>query len=82
MNKQKARRTLKNGIFTREDGVKCITLRRAIIVLDEVYNDFENRICKNCKYYEEYSSVCCNGDSPLCADVVDKDFGCNKFEAK
>ena len=42
----------------------------------------KNQICKNCEYYEKYPSVCCNGDSPLCAEVVDEDFGCNRFSKK
>lgn len=43
-------------------------------------NDFENKTCSNCKWYESYPSVCCNADSPLCADVVPLDYGCNKHE--
>ena len=42
----------------------------------------KNQICKNCEYYEKYPSVCCNGYSPLCAEVVDEDFGCNRFSKK
>jgi len=53
-----------------------------ITLLLKQKEELKNRICKDCKYYEEYSSVCCNGDSPLCAGVVDLDFGCNKFEKK
>ncbi len=51
-------------------------------LIDKIYNDFESRICGNCEFYEKYNSVCCNGDSPLCSEVVDKNFGCNEFERK
>jgi len=51
-------------------------------LVKEIYDDFESRICKNCKYYEEYPSVCCNADSPLCAGVTKEDFGCNEFEIR
>ena len=44
--------------------------------------EIKNQICKNCEYYEKYPSVCCNGYSPLCAEVVDEDFGCNRFSKK
>lgn len=51
-------------------------------VIDKIYDDFESRTCINCNYYVDYPNVCCNSDSLLCSEFVDKDFGCNKFERK
>lgn len=36
--------------------------------------------CKNCKYYESFNGVCCNGDSPYCADFTDPESSCKEFE--
>ena len=44
-------------------------------IIDKIYDDFESRICKNCKHYE--SDWCCDN-----AFVVDEIFGCNRFEPK
>lgn len=40
----------------------------------------ENRSCSNCKYYHD--EVCCNDNSLLCADFVNENFCCNKWEPK
>lgn len=34
------------------------------------------RICATCRHYEPYLGVCCNGDSPNRADILDSDAGC------
>lgn len=39
-------------------------------------------ICENCKWYELFQGVCFNGDSPACADFVDKDAVCAAWEGK
>lgn len=36
--------------------------------------------CLNCKWWEEYTAVCCNGDSEYRADFTDKDFCCGEWE--
>ena len=36
--------------------------------------------CDTCRWWELYSAVCCNGDSPHCADFWDD--GCEEWEAK
>lgn len=36
--------------------------------------------CDTCRWWEPYSAVCCNGDSPHCADFWDE--GCEEWEAK
>ena len=46
-------------------------------LIDEIYNDFENRICKNCKYGNNfYTDINCTKLSL----TVESDFSCNKFE--
>lgn len=32
--------------------------------------------CGTCHWYDEFSGVCCNGDSPHCADYTDDDHLC------
>ena len=34
--------------------------------------------CKGCKWWKPFNWVCCNGDSPHCADFVN--CGCKYFE--
>ena len=36
--------------------------------------------CDTCRWWEPYSAVCCNGDSPHCADFWDD--GCAEWEEK
>ena len=48
--------------------------------INKIYDDFENRTCATCGWY--MNEVCCDGDCPLCAEFVSKDFGCNKFKEK
>jgi len=54
-----------------------------------IYNDFESRTCKNCKFYTD--SMCMNHEVDSMADSVpemtdninvDETFGCNRFEEK
>lgn len=34
--------------------------------------------CKGCKYWDSFSWVCCNADSPYCADFTND--GCEYYE--
>lgn len=34
--------------------------------------------CKGCKYWDSFSWACGNGDSPYCADFVNK--GCREYD--
>lgn len=36
--------------------------------------------CTTCKWWEPFNSVCCNADSPYCADFWDD--GCDEWEDK
>lgn len=38
--------------------------------------------CSDCRWYEDYQGVCCNGDSPHCADFIDADKVCEEWEEK
>ena len=40
------------------------------------------RCCWNCKWHEQYSWVCCNGDSDHRADFTDDEFVCEQWEVK
>ncbi len=54
--------------------------------IDNIYNDFESRICENCKYAEEmnkgssFMSCSKNIRKSLYMQHNSKDFGCNKWE--
>ena len=36
--------------------------------------------CDTCRWWEPYCGVCCNGDSPHCADFWDD--GCEEWEER
>lgn len=38
--------------------------------------------CSTCRWYAEFEGVCCNGDSPHCADFMDAEDGCRYWEGK
>ena len=38
--------------------------------------------CDTCKWYAQFEGVCCNGDSPSCADFIDACAVCTEWEAK
>lgn len=39
-----------------------------------------DRRCMNCKWYEPFCGVCCNGDSEHRADFIDAESGCEEWE--
>ena len=41
-----------------------------------------NKSCATCAWYEDFQGVCCNGDSPYCADFVNADQVCEFWEEK
>ena len=56
-------------------------------LLDEIYDDFENRTCKSCRYFEpdrfeDGRGTCRNKNTPTRNFMVDCDYGCNRYEAK
>ena len=36
--------------------------------------------CSTCAYHDDFSWVCFNGYSGMCADVTNNDFVCDKWE--
>lgn len=40
----------------------------------------KSKCCVGCKWHEEWTWACCNGDSPYCADFVN--CGCPLYEEK
>lgn len=57
--------------------------------IDCIYDDFESRICDNCKYFtfeNEIIGTCQKGiyDKQLCSseDHLVSSFGCNKWKSK
>lgn len=40
------------------------------------------KCCSTCAWYEDYQGVCCNGDSPHCADFTEPDQWCGEWERK
>ncbi len=47
--------------------------------IDNIFDDFESRICENCKNYVQ---GCCWLFVSEDTDEPSKDFGCNKFERR
>jgi len=80
MTREEALQQFENVAFdcNRKDNEKLLLLDNAKIIINKIYDDFENRICKNCKYSNSF--LC---DRVFCSKfntLVDRDFGCNKFE--
>lgn len=40
------------------------------------------KCCATCAWYEDYQGVCCNGDSPHCADFTDPKQRCREWEGR
>ena len=39
-----------------------------------------DKCCGNCGFYEDFSGVCFNGDSPNCADFMSTEDSCEAWE--
>ena len=52
-------------------------------LINQIYDDFDSRICKNCKYWKKYvnTSLCNEGTLDFIIET-NEDFGCNKFERR
>ena len=73
--------------------VKCnesyIGWHNAHELADELYDEFENRTCENCKYFkegEDITHICTIGNScgvdEYGVPTVLMSFGCNEFKEK
>ena len=67
-------KVMMSGMYT-SDQLICIE-----DVVDEIYDDFENRTCGSCKH-EDISS-CPAYDYEYGLSPREPDFGCNKFSCK
>ena len=91
--------------MTREEALnKCIevvtfrgiynpyVLENVEYFVEEIYDDFENRTCKNCKWFNKKTYECENKENEqeignydnidYISMQVDENFGCNRFERK
>ena len=85
--------------MTREEAIKklfdvssdlgLVETIEARIIIEEIFDDFESRVCKNCKYVGKHE----NGDEHKCEilmattreeaeKLIDEKFGCNRFERR
>ncbi len=39
-----------------------------------------HKTCETCKWHDDFSWVCFNGESPHCADFTDPDLSCKEWE--
>ena len=52
-------------------------------VIDEIYDDFENRICANCTYFNDGNcKIFCGARAKYVSDDLDNTFSCNKFKRR
>lgn len=42
----------------------------------------EKNNCEHCRWHDDFSWACSNGDSPYCADFTDNKQSCPAFEAR
>ena len=90
MTKDEAKKEISNMFKNIDDVIGSTSSKDFKELVDKIYDNFENRICKNCKYFdEEYNIGFCVSDwwkekNFVDGDLlaVDKNFGCNKFEKK
>lgn len=80
----------KNHGETLEKVPVMIPYLQAKNVINSVYDNFESRTCENCIFAlplnldkdKQYEFKCRLGHSDKLLNTVNKDFACNKFEAK
>ncbi len=52
-------------------------------IVNEIFDDFENRICRNCKYFiKTKRELLCSNPVNYDYIITNKNFGCNRFERK
>ena len=71
--------------MTREETKqKLLSLMPAerFIVIDDIYNDFESRVCGNCKYFYTPEGTESFGLCNKFKTLTESDFGCNRFERR
>ena len=63
-------------------GMKRLTERDEFGNADITGVDSADRRCETCKWHEDYTRACFNGDSENCADFTDSDGYCEEREAR
>ena len=65
------------------------TMDLTLQIIEDIFNDFESRVCENCKWYIldtyfDMNSFDCmaNDKGQTVVSFPPKDFGCNKFIRK
>lgn len=53
---------------------------KVLVACEESQTVRVDRRCMNCKWYEPFCGVCCNGDSEHRADFMDAESGCGELE--
>ena len=79
MNREQA----KELKYMRSKQSESISFDRLDFMLDEIYDDFESRTCKSCKYSGLYTMgwmPCLHPENEYHIKEVHDDFGCNKWE--
>jgi len=63
-----------------------VEFNQADDLIEKIYEDFENRICKNCRFYDNVYNTCNSIKNTkmlgFTLTEIDENFGCNKFERK
>ena len=87
MNRDDVEKILNNADtldYGSQSGFECEMISNLI---DNIYDDFENRNCESCRWFDDHCEVCyepiqnrINSSSFICIDS--KDFCCNKWKSK
>ncbi len=88
MTREEAKEIIYYSSF--EKGKYGLTKDNIFKLINRIYDDFESRVCKNCKYYNPAHKVCENRkniqpfeiDNKYVNIFTDGNFGCNRFERK
>ena len=65
--------------------ILAITADIKLALIDKIYDDFESRVCENCKYFtycDDGFHYCDNQLNVGFNGLITEDFGCNRFERR
>ncbi len=74
--------------MTREDAKKdflAMSPTNRIMLIDMIFDDFDSRVCENCKcftYCDDGFHYCDNPLNTGFNGLITEDFGCNRFERR
>jgi len=85
MTREKAKQ-----LFIRNKNINTLSKINGIEIIDKIFDDFENRICRNCKWFyidEDFNRPITRCKLGCAEEIigagfqkVSELFGCNKFE--